>query len=49
MAVQGCRPGRKPHGQGGLPEGVQDLFSARNLIDGANEGLFGVRYTLNLY
>jgi heat shock 70kDa protein 1/2/6/8 len=38
MAVQGCGPRWKSYGAGRIPEGDQDFFPTRNLVDGADEG-----------
>ena len=41
MAFQGRRSGRESHGAGRLSERDQDFFAAGDIVNGADEGLFG--------
>lgn len=38
MAIQGCRPRRKPNGTGGIFEGNQDILPTGDFVNGLDEG-----------
>ena len=48
MAVQGCRSGWKSHGAGRILKGDENVFAARNFVNGAYEGLCAAVWYPNL-